>query len=286
MADIPPEAYDDRTLKAVKSVAAEIGKVLGAFRDNFVIIGGVVPSLLIDDGSGRVERHAGTMDIDIMLDSKALMEGHYEELVELLIAAGYEQDPKLKKFQLTRIVPGAEGEPAITVIVDFLRPQEIKLEKNKPVLVKDFAVIAATNGTVALENPVDYELKAQMPEGGATTVNIQVVSLPAFLALKGYAIIGRKKEKDCYDIHYTIRNYPGGPKALLAECERIMGDEKVLEGYAAINAEFETAEHYGPKGSKAFATQAQLLGEMSEDQWQQDAFGQIDAWLRAIGIRK
>jgi len=29
----------------------------------------------------------------------------------------------------------------------------------------------------------------------------------------------------------------------------------------------------------------QVLGERTPEQWQQDAYGQIDLWLRALGIR-
>lgn len=29
-----------------------------------------------------------------------------------------------------------------------------------------------------------------------------------------------------------------------------------------------------------------VLGDRSPEQWQQDAFGQVDAWLRALGLRR
>jgi len=28
-----------------------------------------------------------------------------------------------------------------------------------------------------------------------------------------------------------------------------------------------------------------VLGELTPEQWQQDAFGQVDAWLRALGLK-
>jgi hypothetical protein len=28
-----------------------------------------------------------------------------------------------------------------------------------------------------------------------------------------------------------------------------------------------------------------VLGDRTADQWQQDAFGQVDAWLRAVGLK-
>ncbi|MGO8197598.1 hypothetical protein ACC786_37975, partial [Rhizobium ruizarguesonis] len=37
-----------------------------------------------------------------------------------------------------------------------------------------------------------------------------VCSIPALLAMKGYALNGRHKQKYSYDIYYCIRNYPDG----------------------------------------------------------------------------
>jgi hypothetical protein len=36
---------------------------------------------------------------------------------------------------------------------------------------------------------------------------------------------------------------------------------------------------------RRFVEDTKILGERTPDQWQQDAFGQVDAWLRALGIR-
>lgn len=53
-----------------------------------------------------------------------------------------------------------------------------------------------------------------MPNGGVDRVMITVASIPAPLAMKGYAVSGRDKPKDAYDIYFSIRNYPGGIAAL------------------------------------------------------------------------
>ena len=34
-----------------------------------------------------------------------------------------------------------------------------------------------------------------------------------------------------------------------------------------------------------FVEETDVLGDRSPEQWQQDAFGQVDAWLRALGLR-
>jgi hypothetical protein len=69
--------YHDRGVQAVYSVLIEIGQVLGAWRDKFVIVGGAVPWLLL--GHARPQ-HVGTLDIDIDLDPDALADGEYATL--------------------------------------------------------------------------------------------------------------------------------------------------------------------------------------------------------------
>lgn len=106
--------YDDVSAKAVLSVLLEIGQVLGAFRDRFVIIGGSVPWLLLPDADPS---HVGTLDIDLSLDAEALGDGDYKTLVEALEAAGYQRNKdNMKWFQLRRVVNVPDhGEVAVLV---------------------------------------------------------------------------------------------------------------------------------------------------------------------------
>ncbi|MBB3163837.1 hypothetical protein FHS25_004332 [Rhizobium laguerreae] len=43
---------------------------------------------------------------------------------------------------------------------------------------------------------------------------------------------------------------------------------------------------YGASSLRNFVAETDILDGRSADQWQQDAFGQVDAWLRALGFRR
>ncbi|MYA89144.1 MAG: hypothetical protein F4X97_11985 [Boseongicola sp. SB0662_bin_57] len=45
-------------------------------------------------------------------------------------------------------------------------------------------------------------------------------------------------------------------------------------------------EYFGPASVRKFVEGSRLLGDRTADQWQQDAFGQVDAWLGGIGLRQ
>ena len=77
--------YADRTTAAVKSVLLEIGQVLGVYRGRFVVIGGAVPWLLMNEPEMP---HIGTQDVDLCLDVESLGDREYANLVNSLQTQG------------------------------------------------------------------------------------------------------------------------------------------------------------------------------------------------------
>ena len=275
-------AYDDRTTAAVKAVLIEIGQILGSFQGKFAVIGGAVPWLLLENEDMR---HVGTLDVDLSLDAEALGDGEYATLVEALMGNGYRQRRGLRRFQLARQVPATDSGDAIDVIVDFLMPRDAEVEKNLPPLINDFAVQRASGADLALRFYQMVAIEGPMPDGGRNRVEIAVASIPALLAMKGFAIHGRHKQKDAYDIYYCVRNYPGGPETLAEACRPLLAVKGGAAGYRHVAEKFDDPEGYGPTSVRRFVEASRILGDRTPDQWQTDAFGQIDAWLRALGLK-
>lgn len=275
--------YDDRTTAAVRTVLVEIGQVLGSFKGKFAVIGGAVPWLLLDNEDMP---HVGTLDVDLGLHAEALGDGEYARLVEELMAHGYQQREELRRFQLVRQVPPRDDGPPIDVVVDFLMPRDADVVKNVPPLIDNFAVQKADGADLATHFYQMVAVSGSMPAGGTNRVEIAVCSIPALLAMKGYAIEHRHKQKDAYDIYYCVRNYPGGTQALADACRSVLEQKSGHAGYHFIAGKFETLESYGPTSVRLFVQETEVLGERTPEQWQQDAFGQVDAWLRALGLRE
>ena len=230
-------------------------------------------------------RHVGTVDVDLGLDAEALGGGDYARLVDILKEHGYAQDEARREFQLVRRVPAPDGGPPIDVVVDFLMPEGVEIAKNRPPLIDGFRVIHASGAGLALQSYETVEIRGEMPGGATNRVKIAVASIPALLAMKGFALDGRYKQKDAYDVYYCVRNFPGGPDALAEACRPLLKHEDAVAGYEHINAKFETINSHGPVCVRRFVEESDVLQERTPDQWQQDAFGQVDAWLRALGLR-
>src|SRR5471030_650437 len=273
--------YDDRTTHAVKSVLIEIWQILGSFQGKFAVVGGAVPWLLLNS---EERPHVGSLDVDLGLDAEALGDGEYANLVEALKRKGYQQREELKRFQLVREVPVRDGGAPIDIIVDFLMPRDAEITKNKPPLIDNFAVQRADGVDLALHFYQLVAIEGPMPEGGKNRVEVAVCSIPALLAMKGHALKGRHKQKDSYDIYYCIRNYTGGVKALVKACRPILEHPSGAQGYKHIAAKFNAIDDYGPTCVRQFVQDTAILGERTPDQWQQDAFGQVNAWLKALGL--
>ena len=289
MAEINPSdpqsanEYDDRTTAAVKAVLLEIGQILGSFKGKFAVVGGAVPWLLLDNFEMP---HVGTIDVDLGLDAEALGDGEYVRLVDALMTHGYGQNKKLKKFQLVRRIEATdEGDP-IDIVVDFLMPRDAVIDRHKPPIIEDFAVQRADGTDLAMRFNQMVAVRGAMPNGGTNQIEIAVCSIPALLAMKGYAVHNRLKQKDAYDIYYCIRNYPDGIEALAKDCLPLLKLPSGATGYGFINEKFDAVDGFGPTCVKNFVQESKILGDRTPDQWQQDAFGQVDAWLRAMRVRE
>ena len=63
-------------------------------------------------------------------------------------------------------------------------------------------------------------------------------------------------------------------------------DPEGQEGYLYIDGKFTSFDDYGPTCVRKFVEETDVLQERSSEQWQQDAFGVVDQWLKLLGLRE
>ena len=73
-----------------------------------------------------------------------------------------------------------------------------------------------------------------------------------------------------------------GMDALVEECRPLMEHESGIEGFRHVTAKFKHVDDFGPTCVRNFVADSDIVGERSLDEWQQDAFGQVDAWANAL----
>jgi len=123
MADKPNLAsgYRSEQVSLARATCLYLATKLGDLVNELVIVGGLVPSLLIDPATLPVDReaHVGTMDLDVGLAVAILDEGRYRTLSEALRRAGLTRDVN-EQGNPTHQRWRVEGAPSVTV--DFLIP--------------------------------------------------------------------------------------------------------------------------------------------------------------------
>jgi len=144
MAEKPKTAkeYSIDQAKLVRATCLYVATILGDYMEDIVIVGGLVPSLLIDQDSlpEGTDQHVGTIDLDVGLTLAILEDKRYEAVVERLRRAGFSQDisdqgnPTRQRWKITE--PGK-------VTMDFLIPPASEEEEGGKIrdIEEDFAAV-------------------------------------------------------------------------------------------------------------------------------------------------
>lgn len=146
MAQKPKQAsgYEAGQVQHVRSTCLNIATKLGDLLDETVIVGGLVPSLLIDQAKlvAADDRHVGTLDLDVGLALALLDDQRYQALTERLRQAGFSEDAN-DEGKPTRQRWKIDGPPKVTV--DFLIQPSLAGDRPGKLrnIEKDFAAIIA-----------------------------------------------------------------------------------------------------------------------------------------------
>ena len=158
----------EETLR-VESACLSVAVTLGALMDDLCIVGGLVPSFIIDrelDDDDEEEggvRHPGTNDLDIALSVALLDDERYAEISNRLRQEGFEPDeneqgnPTLQRWKLD----------GFKVTIDFLLPPTLGAEKGGHIhaLETDFGVLIAPGLELAFDERLEIEIEGHTPVG-------------------------------------------------------------------------------------------------------------------------
>ena len=262
--------YDRAYVDHVKAACLYVATRLGDLLDDVVVIGGLVPSLLIDQRhiTSADDRHVGTLDLDVGLALGVFDEQRYSVLAERLRQAGFSPDQN-EKEQTTRQRWKIEGTTRVTV--DFLIAPSLPGDKPGTLrhLEKDFAAIIAPGLHLAFLDRERVRLDGHTLRGEAATREIWVAGPGAFLILKALAFRLRGENKDAYDLFYVLRHLSAGVGDIVRRLQPHADDPITGEALAFLAADFADIDSVGPMRVAEF-----LLGA-SDDALQADARGLV-----------
>lgn len=278
--------YRREETEQVEAACLTVATVLGDLTDEICIVGGLVPSMLIDRASDVDETdqppHCGTNDLDVGL-SAVLMDGErYAEVSRRLREAGFRNDeteagrPTRQRWRLG----------TLKVTIDFLIAplSEDKEGGDLQDLEADFAAIVAPGLQLAFDEQVPIRLDGRDLHGDRASREVWICGPGAFTVLKAHAFRRRGLGKDAYDLVYVLRRWPDGIDDVASRVAAHAGSEPdtVRQALGFLAEDFATIDHVGPRRAARFDA-----GE-DEDALAADAHGAVDDLLPAcerLGVR-
>jgi hypothetical protein len=260
--------YPPGQVARVKATCLYLATKLGDLMPELVVVGGLVPSLLIDQEHlpENVTPHVGTMDLDLGLAFALVGEARYQEVADRLRKAHFMPDkndegkPTRQRWRIS--------DPAVTV--DFLIEPEKSTEAQAGRLfdlTKDWAAIIAPGLHLAFRNNQKVALSGKTILGETAKREICVCGAGAFVVLKALAFHIRGENKDAYDLFYLLRNYGRGLSDVAAELRPLLMDASALRAMEYLRGDFQESDSTGPRRAADFlygrpdaATQADAVG--------------------------
>lgn len=275
------DGYTPENLQQVRSTCLTVAATLGAHLDRLCIVGGLVPSLLIDERLGpdpeTDTNHAGTSDLDVAMTVALLDDQGYEEVATRLRQEGFGPDRNADG----NLTPQRWKLDGASVTVDFLLPP---IEQGPPAgrvqaLESDLAALIIPGVELTADECIPVELSGRTLGGERITRAIPVSGPGAFTVLKALAFADRAEPKDVYDLIYVLRRWPHGVSDIARRLANHVGHhpEIVDKALGHLAADFRDPDHVGPRRAASFDTVR--LGDV--DEAAADAHGYVDDLLRA-----
>ena len=223
--------YPPDQVARVKATCLYLATKLGDLMPELVVVGGLVPSLLIDQENlaENVTPHVGTMDLDLGLAFALVGEARYQQVAERLRKAKFKPD-KNEEATTTR-QRWRISDPPVTV--DFLIEPETSPEARPGrlfPLTKDWAAIIAPGLHLAFKTTTDDDWRANHRRRNVAGDGTSGFAAQAHLSVfKALAFHIRGENKDAYDLFYLLRNYGRGVSDVAAELRPLFSDASALK---------------------------------------------------------
>jgi hypothetical protein len=239
--------YTSEHLELVKATCLYVATKLGDYMNDIVIVGGIVPSLLIDQDTlpEGADRHAGTIDLDIGL-ALAIFDGQrYQAITDRLRSSGFSQDvneqgnPTRQRWVVEKLQK---------VTVDFLIPPAGEDDVGGKIkdIEHDFAAVITPGLRLVFLDRQEILLSGETIFGEKAQRPIWVSGPGAFVVLKALAFRMRGENKDAYDLYYHMRNYGTGAHQIADAMKKLFHESETKQAIEILQQDFTDFESVGP----------------------------------------
>lgn len=209
--------YETAVTEACERVLVTLLRGLGPWKDSVYLVGGLAPRYLVAARPPRVPLHAGTGDVDVVVDMGLLTDMEaYATLEQNLVAMNFERATNEKGDKVswrwqTKVDGGA------TLVLEFLADAPELGGGRITELPTDSQVTAINIPHASMVFDL-YDVKAitadLLNDGGRATELVRHANIVSFTCLKSFAFDQRFERKDAHDLVYCLEHYEGGIDAV------------------------------------------------------------------------
>ncbi len=247
-----------------------------ALANEITVVGGLVPSLLIDDLSESDERHLGTADLDIALALGLQGVDRYNELTGRLSQLGFKPErAKDGKAAGLRWKSGEGIEPEVFLDVLPVLQSGGNLETDAGIP----GVELSDRTGFAFRDRVPLEMREACITGEIRKARIWVCGPGAYIVIKALTFAQRHLYKDAYDLFYVLKNYGTDVQEVVGHLRPLLyGSPEAQRAMKLLHDDFAD-----PNGDGAMAVPLFLYGKPDDD-LQADVAGHACKLLDCFGM--
>lgn len=284
--------YPDVTEACERTLLTLLG-AFGGLKTTLRLVGGLVPRYLTPEAPPEVPAHAGTSDVDIVLNLQVIAEGEgYASLAGQLKDRGFERlqtsGGKVSSWQWRQQI-----DEHMFVVTEFLHDAgDDQPGRLMNIDGENVSALSVKFAGIAHDWFEEREISGHLLGGqGISTDVVRFADVPAFAILKALALADRHENKDAADLIHVLRY--SGPIEDVAEqfVQRALSGthpDAVDAGLNALRSCFCDDEHgegYEKVGSVGYGLFHDTGDEDARIRAQRDASGLVQALLSQINVR-
>lgn len=207
------DGYSDQHTLDCERVLVTLLRGLGPWKDSIYLIGGLTPRYLVPARPPTVPAHAGTMDVDIVIDLQILADTQaYQTIEENFKKLGFDRAINEKQQKLSWRWQTKTEHGAVMVLELLADAPDIAGGKVQP-LPTDGTISALNipHSSIVFDQYQVTEIQAELlGDNGVATEKVKHANLLSFTCLKAFAFDQRNERKDAHDLVYCIEHAPQG----------------------------------------------------------------------------
>ena len=264
---------------------------LGPWKKGIYLAGGLVPRYLVP---AAAPPHAGTNDVDLVLDLALLAEvDAYRRLEQNLKHLGFQRGltdrGRAQHFSWKKGVG-----PGQTIVVDLLCDAGLGTGGQVSQVPRErrLSAIRIPGAHLVAMDSIEVPITAELLDGrGVATESVRVANVVPFIVLKALAYEDRAEQKDAYDLLHVLMNWHNGPvDVAMAFAERLRQwpEERLLpQTVEILGRRFgsdKTAPGFRKDGPVSYASFVSGPEEEDPAIYQQQASSMVELFLHQLAV--